>query len=231
MNRNSMLNPAFARRAWARLRASRPFSRMHPADEKRFEARRRAEQAKDELAEAYAASCSPKEPVPATPELPLEQQEGEPAVIKLNCGISRKVGEPNYGSRGASVNVELELESAAAQDTNLLHDRIRRLFAIAKSSVDEELGIAAIAGAPQQSSQPSGAPTPSHTSPSSNGNSTKPATEAQLRAIWAICNQLGIDQDAEAQRTFRHPVSQLTVPEASKLIDHLKQVQAASAPR
>ncbi len=32
-------------------------------------------------------------------------------MIKLNAGFSRKVGEPNYGSRGASVNVELELES------------------------------------------------------------------------------------------------------------------------
>jgi hypothetical protein len=28
--------------------------------------------------------------------------------MKLNVGLSRKVGEPNYGSRGASVNLELD---------------------------------------------------------------------------------------------------------------------------
>lgn len=111
------------------------------------------------------------------------------------------------------------------------HPRSVPLFAIAKGSVDQELGMAAVAGAPQQSSQPSGAPAPGHTGPASNGNSTKPATDAQLRAIWAICNQLGIDQDAEAQRTFQRPVSQLTVPEASQLIDHLKQVQGACGSR
>ena len=62
-------------------------------------------------------------------------------MIKLNCGVSREVGEPNHGSCGASVNVELELESSAIQDAELLHEKIRRLFALAKASVDEELGL------------------------------------------------------------------------------------------
>ena len=62
-------------------------------------------------------------------------------MIKLNAGVSRKVGEPNYGSRGASVNVELELESSVVNDTEALYEKIRRLFALAKKSVDDELGI------------------------------------------------------------------------------------------
>ncbi|MCK4516677.1 MAG: hypothetical protein KAU31_15560, partial [Spirochaetaceae bacterium] len=60
-------------------------------------------------------------------------------MIKLNAGFSRKVGEPNYGSRGASVNVELEVESGLIGDPDGLMARIRKLFDIARQSVDSEL--------------------------------------------------------------------------------------------
>ena len=60
-------------------------------------------------------------------------------MIKLNAGSSRKVGEANYSSRGASVNLELELESAAVRDPDKLHDKIRALFRLARNAVDEEL--------------------------------------------------------------------------------------------
>ena len=60
-------------------------------------------------------------------------------MIKLNAGFSRKVGEPNYGSRGASVNLELEVESAAIQDPERMHEKIRALFSLARKAVDEEL--------------------------------------------------------------------------------------------
>ena len=39
-------------------------------------------------------------------------------MIKLNCGFSRKVGEANYGSRGASVNLELEIELIGEWETS-----------------------------------------------------------------------------------------------------------------
>ena len=58
-------------------------------------------------------------------------------MIKLNAGFSRKVGEANFGSRGASVNLELELESG--QDAEKMHEKIRALFGLARKAVDEEL--------------------------------------------------------------------------------------------
>jgi len=132
-------------------------------------------------------------------------------MIKLNAGVSRKVGEPNYGSRGASVNVELELESAVVNDTDALHEKIRRLFALAKKSVDEELGILAKPAGDRQST----------TSPSNAD--ARPATDNQKRAIAAICCDNGFDGDQEAMELSGRPVSQLTLREASQLIDRLKE--------
>ena len=43
--------------------------------------------------------------------------------LKLNVGLNRKVGEPNYGSRGASINLELELDSAVIDSPDRLRDR------------------------------------------------------------------------------------------------------------
>ena len=69
-------------------------------------------------------------------------------MLKLNAGFSRKVGEANFGSRGASVNVVLEVESGLIGDADALMDRIRKLFTIAKRAVDSELaGRSGTAGA------------------------------------------------------------------------------------
>ena len=60
-------------------------------------------------------------------------------MIKLNAGFSRKVGEPNFSSRGASVNLELELESSVIDSPDKMHEKIRVLFKLARKAVDEEL--------------------------------------------------------------------------------------------
>ena len=222
MHRYSMSNPIHARHVWNRLRARRPLGRVHPADRKRQEALAAGEKVREELAEHFAKSCGREQHESS-------QQRGNVAMIKLNCGVSRKVGEPNYGSRGASVNVELELESSVVQDAELLHEKIRKLFALAKASVDEELGLTGRpAGTNPAAPQPANGngQAPGQPSAGANGNRSRPATESQLRAIWAICNSLGLDQDQEATRMFQRPASQLSLSEASKLIDHLKQLQA-----
>ena len=46
-------------------------------------------------------------------------------MLKLNAGFSRRVGEPNHGSRGTSVNVDLEMEFRLVGDADALMNRIR----------------------------------------------------------------------------------------------------------
>src|SRR5208337_5306718 len=46
--------------------------------------------------------------------------------LKLNVGVSQKVGLPNYGSVGASCNLEMELEAGLLEkDLDGFHARIR----------------------------------------------------------------------------------------------------------
>jgi hypothetical protein len=136
-------------------------------------------------------------------------------MIKLNAGVSRKVGEPNYGSRGASVNVELELESTVVNDTAALHKKIRGLFSLAKKSVDEELGLST---AGTNGKGPNAPPK----------SFARTVTDNQKRAIAAICGENGFDGDQEAIDLFDRPVIQLTLTEASRLIDRLKELQHAT---
>ncbi|MHC4092647.1 MAG: hypothetical protein ACYSVY_20640 [Planctomycetota bacterium] len=144
-------------------------------------------------------------------------------MLKLNAGFSRKVGEPNYGSRGASVNVELELESGLIGDPEALASRIRKLFDLARRSVDEELG-----STHTDAKQPR---SPDDGRRSTNNDGDQPvryATVSQARAIRAICRQQQIDPDRLANERFRvTSIEELTVREASSLIDELKASQGS----
>ena len=60
-------------------------------------------------------------------------------MLKLNIGFNRKVGEANYSSRGASVNLEIEVESGLVREPDKLKTKIDYLFGLAQSSVDTQL--------------------------------------------------------------------------------------------
>ncbi len=140
-------------------------------------------------------------------------------MLKLNAGISRKVGEPNYGSRGATVHLELEVESHLIQDPDGLTDRIRKLFQLAKRAVDEELNGGSSKSSPDR-----------EPNRSDNGQrQTRPATESQLRAIRAIADRQKIDPVTAARDRFGVGLDQLSLKEASTLIDQLKATSGAGA--
>src|SRR6476659_8220366 len=90
--------------------------------------------------------------------------------LKLSIASSRKVGEPKYGSRGATVGLEMEVDSSLVDHPRQLHEKIRRLFRLAKQSVDLELG----------------SPNSAENRLSDGEAETRPATHRQIRAIQAI---------------------------------------------
>ncbi len=137
--------------------------------------------------------------------------------MKINVGASRKVGEPNYGSRGASVHIELDGD--VASDPEKIQATIRRLFGFVRASLAEELGNGngnmhghANVSAPPPNNHPAG---------------RRPATEKQVKALHAIARQQRIDLFQLVQERFRVSKPEgLSLTDASVLIDELRKERA-----
>ena len=49
--------------------------------------------------------------------------------MKINVGLQKKVGQPNYGSLGASCQIEFEMDSALLESNmDGFHDRVNGAF-------------------------------------------------------------------------------------------------------
>ena len=147
-------------------------------------------------------------------------------MIKLNVGASRKVSDNHYGSRGGCVNVELELDSTLALDSQKLRDHIRKLFDLANASLEEEL---------QASNEPACVDETRHQRDvvSSNGNgngagnavSVAPvrfATEKQLALIQGLIRKSKIPYQPLLGECKVSSFNELTVQQASRMIESLK---------
>jgi hypothetical protein len=162
--------------------------------------------------------------------------------LKLNVGVSRKVGLPDYGSVGASCNIEMELDAGLLErDLDGFHDRIRGIYVAAHQAVHDELSRlqspgynAAVATTP--------APVPVHSTASARngftrdrGNVQSPhpqtdrsrapraATQSQVKAIIAIARRQNTDLQGLLRQEYEvQGPDHLTIRQASELIDQLK---------
>jgi hypothetical protein len=137
--------------------------------------------------------------------------------LKLNVGASKKVGESNFGSRGASVNIEMELESALVNDPPKLQERIRQLFGLVRSSLAEELNG-------NGSNKPvAGNGTSAPNDSGQRSNPSRPATQSQVKAIHAISRSKQVNLTKLLRDRFHvSKPDDLSLKEASSLIDELK---------
>jgi len=146
--------------------------------------------------------------------------------LTLNVNVSKKVGEPDYGSRGASVTLQQEIDGSLVHNPAQLQSQIKSLFQQAREAVEEELfGRTVSTGATENGA-------------SSNGNghhrqaNGRRATDSQVRALHAIANRQKIDLRSLLDRQYQlgRP-EDLSLQEASQLIDELNSESAQKGGR
>src|SRR3954464_15025208 len=60
--------------------------------------------------------------------------------LRLNVGVSRKIGLQNYSSMGASCQIEVELDNGLLDhDLEAFHSRVRDAFVVANQAINDEL--------------------------------------------------------------------------------------------
>ena len=158
--------------------------------------------------------------------------------LRLNVGISKKLGLPAYSSIGASCNLDLELENGVLRDPAGFRDQVRGAFAAAQRAVDDELDRLQAGGEPIEALEATvsngrgngvhvgnGKPAnPLETHPARVG---KHATASQVRAILSIARRQHADLDGLLCDLGVTRPDELSLAEASKLIDQLKAAAGA----
>jgi hypothetical protein len=143
--------------------------------------------------------------------------------LRLTVGLARKVGQPNYGSLGASCGIEVELEtSLLAGDPEAFRARVRDAFVVCTRAIDDELArLQSSPNEPNRSGQainfaPNGAG-------SENGRTRRPATPRQLRTIVAIARRHRANLESLLRTEFDvASPEELSLEQASRLIDGLR---------
>jgi hypothetical protein len=154
--------------------------------------------------------------------------------MSVNVGLSKKASR-DYQSTGVSINVTAELDSALLAKPDELQQQIDGLYAQAENAIARQVRRSA-ADAPSASRAPVRQSTNGDTyrrngSPPTHVNGSRHAgamTESQRRAIESIARRAGLDPNQEAQELMGVPFDQLTLRQASELIDALKQQAPAT---
>jgi len=59
--------------------------------------------------------------------------------IKINVGVNKKIGLPDYGSAGGHCNIEIEADNSILDNADQFLQRVQDAYELARRSVEEEL--------------------------------------------------------------------------------------------
>ena len=146
--------------------------------------------------------------------------------LTVSVGLSKKVGQPEFGSLGATCNVAFELEASLLQtDLRAFHDQVHNAYSACAQAVNDQLAKPQVSGSngnQTEIKQPS-------TGNGGGGNGHR-ATDKQLGFARQLAGQiqgLGVRRlDVLANKMFAKPIAELSTLDASGLIDTIKAIKA-----
>lgn len=152
--------------------------------------------------------------------------------LKLNVGISKKVGLPDYGSLGTTCNVEVEVDGRLIfDDLDGFHQKVRQAYVACAQAVNDELTRQGATTQPASQSQATARNGHAATNGNGhrNGTNGNHASQKQLNYANQLAGQingLGVRRlDALANKMCGKPVAGLSSFDASSLIDTLKAIK------
>ena len=136
-------------------------------------------------------------------------------MIRLHVGLTRKVGQANYGSKGGSVSLEVEMADLEPQK---IRDSIHRLFHLAKVSLEDELGREGTDSQDQPRCHVQVVP-PGQKSPDQPSDKSKLLSEKQTRYLKMLADKQRWNLTQECQERFGKEWPAISSKEASQLIN------------
>jgi hypothetical protein len=152
--------------------------------------------------------------------------------VRLSGSISRKIPIKGveFSSQSFGASLEIEINSA---DAGVVQAQLAQLYASLNQGIDTQIAAASQPAAAQSQPTPpaqprNGVSSVNRVAAIANGNGKRVlATEAQQRAIFAICKAQNLDIAAVLADFSVADSKDLHVRDASKLIDQLKARAAA----